>query len=354
MQKKIVALLVGASVSGAAMAQSNVQVYGVVDVGIVHMDTGGRKNLNTVDNGMNLPSRLGFKGSEELGNGLKAVFVLEYNIAPDQNSGIGDPASKTRFTGSQSRQTYVGLSGDFGTALAGRLQTAGFDFACTYNPVAGGAFNVTDRMNASSLLQCGNAGRADNAVAYVSPTFGGFSFAVNHSRVTEDANAQPTGSDATANLLAGSYTAGPLKLGVVWSKLSNSNTTANDDVREYGLGGTYDFGVLKSFAMYQNKKVDEKAADSKWALGVSIPFQVKNTVKLAYGQNRIKSGGLNDANAKAYSVVYNYDLSKRSQLYAGYTRIDNQANASTNFAGDFTVGNGATGNLVAFGMTHKF
>lgn len=354
MKKKIIASGVTALISCASMAQSNVQVYGVVDIGYVHFSADRVKSLNTIDNGMNAPSRIGFKGTEDLGNGLKALFTLEYNIAPDQNSGVGDPASRTRFTGTQARQQYVGLSGNFGTVVAGRLQTTGFDFACSYNPVAGGAFNVTDRMKAATVLSCGTGGRRDNAVAYISPSFGGVSFAYNHARVTESAATQPTEKDAYANLLSITYANGPLKLGTVYSKVDARHTVAADDTREYGLGGSYDFGLLKAFAMYQNQKQEGLSSDSKWALGVAVPVSAKGTVKAAYGQNRIDSGVANNADAKAYSLVYNHDLSKRTQLYAGWTRVSNERNATTALAADFVVGNSADGNLFATGVSHKF
>lgn len=355
MNNKIVVLGgVAALVSASAVAQGNTQIYGVVDVGYVHFRADDKKVFNGIDNGMNQPSRIGFKGSEDLGNGLKAVFVLEYNIAPDQNSGIGDAASRTRFTASQARQQYVGLSSSaYGTVVAGRLQTAGFDFACTYNPVAGGAFNVTDRMRAATIVVCGNGGRRDNAVAWNSPSFAGLSFAVNHARLTETAGTTNK-NDASANLLSVSYVNAGLRLGAVYSKMEMRDTAADDDVREYGLGAAYDFGILKTFAMYQNWKVDGQSSDSKWALGVAVPFLERNTVKLAYGQNRIRSGGLSHADAQAWSVAYNYDLSKRTQLYAGWTHLSNERNATTAFASDYVVGNGADGDLLAFGVSHKF
>ena len=198
--RNIIAAGIMLALAGGALAQSNVTVYGTVDVGVAHMSSSGIKSQNVVDNGLNAPSRLGFRGVEDLGNGLKALFTLEYNIAPDQNSGIGDAASKTQWTGSQSRQAFVGLSGDFGTLAAGRLQTAGFYFACSYNPVAGGAFNTSDRMKGASLLVCGNPGRADNAIGYTSPSFGGVSLSLNHARVTESASAQATAAPAKTSV----------------------------------------------------------------------------------------------------------------------------------------------------------
>ena len=363
MNKKIIALALTAMLSGGALAQSNVQIYGTVDVGYLRFSADERETANHIDNGLNSPSRLGFKGSEDLGNGLKALFTLEYNIAPDQNSGIGDAASKTIFTGTQARQQFIGLSGGFGTLLAGRLQTAGFDFACSYSPVAGAAFNVTERMKASTVLQCGTGGRRDNAVAYVSPSFGGLTFAVNHARVTENA-ATSTVSDAYANLLAATYANGPLKVGAVYAKVEQRHTLVSDDIREYGLGAAYDFGFLKAFAMYQNQKQDDKAGkDSKWALGIAVPVTTKDVLKLAYGQNRIDSTAQNKADAKAFTALYNHSLSKRTTLYAGWTHVRTEKNGFIDMASGLRVGgadfNGnpigtATGNLLGAGVTHAF
>ena len=353
MRLKLLALAVATLGSTTAFAQSNVTIYGSLDVGFAHMSSSGLKSANVVDNGLNAPSRLGFKGVEDLGGGNKALFTLEYNIAPDQNSGVGDAASKTQWTGSQARQTFVGLTGDFGTVVAGRLQTAGFNFACAYNPVAGGAFNNTDRMKAASLLVCGNPGRADNAVAYVAPTFGGLSLAVNHARVTENAATQPAGNDAYATLLSATYNNGPLQAGGVYSKISMKNTVVSDDVREYGLGASYDLNVAKLFAMYQNKKVDNVNADSKWAVAVTVPVSTAGLVKVSYGRNSIKSTAADD-NSSAYSLVYNHAMSKRTTLYAGYTHIGNGTAGNVSVKGDYVPLAGNNANFYAVGVTHTF
>ena len=353
MKRKLIVALGAMAGLNMAFAQSNIQTYGVVDLGYAHFRANGT-HMNAIDNGLNLPSRLGFKGVEDLGNGLKALFTLEYNIAPDQNSGIGDAASRTRYTGSQARQQLVGLSGGFGTVVAGRLQTTGFDFACSYNPVAGGVFNVSDRMKAATVLVCGSGGRRDNAVAYISPAFSGLTLAVNHARVTEDPTAQATGNDAYANLFSANYANGPVKVGAVYSKISAKNTVASDDTREYGLGGAYDFGVAKAFAMYQNQKVQGTESDSKWSVGVAVPVSNAGTVKAAYGKNKIHSGGLNNADSQAYSLVYNHDLSKRTQLYAGWTHIDTDKKGTLSLASDVTVGTDSKGSVIAMGLTHKF
>ena len=353
LSKNIIAASLGLAFAGSVLAQSNVTVYGTVDVGVAHMSSSGIKAQNVVDNGLNAPSRLGFRGVEDLGNGLKALFTLEYNIAPDQNSGVGDLASKTQWTGSQSRQAFVGLSGDFGTLAVGRLQTAGFYFACSYNQVAGGAFNTTDRMKGASLLVCGNPGRADNAVGYTSPSFGGLSLSLNHARITESAALQQSGSDAYANLLGLTYTQGPLQAGGVYSNKSMKNTWADDNVREYGLGASYDLSVVKLFAMYQNQKVGSQGADSKWAIAATAPVSAAGTVKLSYGRNHLGSTPNSD-NSSAYALVYNHALSKRTILYAGYTHIGNGNGGTVTVKGDYVPLAGNNANLYAMGVSHNF
>lgn len=351
-RKSMVLALIPAC-AGLAQAQEGVTVYGTVDVGLAHLSSSGLKGQNVVDSGLNAPSRLGFRGSESLSDALKAVYTLEYNIAPDQNSGIGDVASKTQWTGSQSRQAFVGLQGDFGSLLLGRLQTAGFVFACSYNPVAGGAFNTTDRMKSASQLVCGNPGRADNAVGYVSPVWGGLSLALNHARITENASLQPTGSDAHASQLALSYRRDALQAGAIYARKAMQNTLADDDVRELGLGASYDFGVAKLFAMVQNQQVGNATSDTKWAVATAVPVGAAGTVKLSYGRNRLGSTAASD-NSSALSLVYNHALSKRTVAYAGVTRVGNGDVGNVGIKGDFVPLAGQNARLLAVGLSHSF
>ena len=194
MQKKIIALAVAALASTAAFAQTNVTIYGIADASVSATTNLGATTGQTgfkVNTGTLSTSRIGFKGVEDLGNGLKALFTLEYGLAIDDNTGIG--------TGTNiARQQFVGLTGGFGTVIAGRLQTTGLDFT-----VAGSALGVSAPLGATNVatgtglingqqLITGLYGRQNNAVAYVSPSFGGVVVAYNHARVTENALASNT------------------------------------------------------------------------------------------------------------------------------------------------------------------
>lgn len=322
MQKKIIALAVAALASSAAFAQSNVTVYGVVDVGGLYQDgQAAGKNQFSVNSGVLSTSRLGFKGVEDLGNGLKAVFTLEYGLAVDQNTGIGA-------TSALARQQFVGLTGGFGTVIAGRLQTTGLDFTVAGSALGGstglGATNVVGGPGATGGTQLLSAfSRANNAVAYVSPSFGGVTFAYNHARMTEAALGTNT-ADGYANLLSASYAAGPITAGLAYAKLSNANTPASDDNKEWGIRGGYDFGVAKLQATYQQQKNDATSAvgkDKKYVVSLSAPIGAKVAVIGEYAKLAKDSTSIAD-DSKAFTLASTYALSKRTTGYAAFVHLN--------------------------------
>jgi predicted porin len=354
MQKKIIALAVAGLVSGAAFAQSNVTVYGVADMYYAYSsaNTANQDTSHHINSGGLSGSRIGFKGTEDLGNGLKALFVLEYGLTADNKAtGVG--------SGAATRQSFVGLTGNFGTVVAGAAQTAGYNFACATGPVAGSALDVYHNIGARNLLSCSHDGRASNAVAYISPTFSGLTFAYNHARVTEGVNrttaaaTNPT-SDASANLLSASYANGPLSAGLIWSKISMNNTSGGDDVTEWGLRAAYDFGVAKLFGSYQNIDTGVVGGgdqdDSKWTVAVAVPVSAAGTVALQYADNNMDA---NNADSKGWTLAYTHAMSKRTTAYAGYSRISNDNGASKNFGLGTPLG-GDRASVLAVGLRHTF
>ncbi len=324
MQKKIIALAVAALASSAAFAQSNVTIYGIVDMGYKHTDySGASKSVNSIDSGSLSTSRIGFSGVEDLGNGLKAVFKLEYGLTADSNATIGN-----------ARQQYVGLSHAMGTVVAGYLQTAGYDWAASALPTSGSTqlstlYNIVNR---GGVVHA--AGRAGNAVAYISPTFSGLTVALNHARLSEVANTTGV-SDTYANVLGLNYANGPVTAGLVYNKISAA--AANSDVDELGVKAAYDFKVAKVSAAYQKFDSDATTgSDSAWGLGVAVPFG-KSSVSAEYSKGKMEEsqtvGFQNDR--KAWNIAYNYSLSKRTTAYAGYLSVNDDTVANAVAAGDF-------------------
>lgn len=370
MQKKLIALAIAGLASSAAFAQSNVTVYGVADV---YYGTGGSTGTATrtaVNSGGLAGSRIGFKGVEDLGNGLKALFTLEYGLNMDDTSGVGTTAAGA----GNARQQFVGLTGGFGTAVAGRLQTAGYDFSGATNALHGTAINplqsVTANTNASTYGLIHSSSRANNAVAYISPSFGGVTIAVNHARLTEAANAT-TGSDAFANLLSATYVNGPLTVAAITTSAvvtPNLTGTTTYNVKENGLGGSYDFGVATLKASYLTRKVADNDSNKAWQISGIVPVSAVGKVVLGYAKNTIKTAttGINFApgalntdslDSKAYTIAYLHSLSKRTTLYTGYAHLSNEKNATLATALGGTVAastNGTASRTFVAGINHSF
>ena len=333
MQKKIIALAVAALASTAAFAQTNVTIYGIADASVSATTNLGAANGQTqfnVNSGTLSTSRIGFKGVEDLGNGLKALFTLEYGLAIDDNTGIG--------TGTNiARQQFVGLTGGFGTVIAGRLQTTGLDFTVAGSALGGsaplGATNVatgTGLINGQQLIT-GLYGRQNNAVAYVSPSFGGVVVAYNHSRITEAA-LTTNNTDSHGDLISVSYDNGPISAGAIYTKATMADTLANDNLKEWGIRGGYDFKVVKLQATYQQAKQDNITVgkDKKWVVSATVPIGAKVNVIGEFASLSADSTVAND-DVKVGTLATTYALSKRTTAYAGFVAKRSQVlNADTN------------------------
>ena len=348
MHKKKLFLAIAGLASGLAAAQSNVTVYGLIDAGFNQVRSDGKKSVNSIDSSQSAGSRLGFKGTEDLGDGLKALFVLEYALSNDTNSALG---SASKWSGTVTRQSYVGLSGNWGTVVAGRLQGAAFNWACSYSPLTGGIFGTDMRLGAQTSLTCATAGRAENAVGYISPSIGGFTVELNHVRRTESASTTNVPDDY-ANVVGVTYRNGPLQVGAVYNDVNRNQTGANTDIREYGLGASYDFQVAKLFATYANNRIDGQQTQSKYQLGASVPVSAKGTVHASYAANSMIGTG---TDSHVWSTAYFHDLSKRTMLYAGYGRMGNQSGASLSMAAPPEAAvNGGNSSVIAMGVKHSF
>jgi predicted porin len=361
MQKKIIALAIAGLASTAAFAQTNVTVYGVADMAYAYSFGGGQGSQHNAVSGGLSGSRIGFRGTEDLGNGLKALFTVEYGVELDSNLGIGQVGAANTATAvnttTGARQQFVGLTGGFGTVVAGRLQTAGYDFSCATGPVAGSpALDPLAKLGAAALLSCGSAGRANNAFAYISPSFSGLTLAYNHARVTEQA-ASSNADDVYANLLSAQYANGGLKLNLTYARADDNDEIGLpvvgtvDKRTEYGLTGSYNFGVATVYATYQTIRNDGFSRDKKWSVAAAIPVGAKGTVAVQYAGNSIDTA--NNADSSAYTLAYTHALSKRTTAYAGYSHVVNDGGANR-AAGFQAVAAGKDPSIVAMGIRHMF
>jgi predicted porin len=380
MRKNNIALAVAAFASCAAMAQSNVQIYGIVDAGVAHIEADGKHSTNKVESGMLRTSRFGFKGTEDLGDGLKAVFVLEYRLNVDSNQTIGgsfttDANGVQGSASGPARQQYVGLASNLGTVVAGRINTTAFDWAVKYTVLGASIFDVTgnNAMAAGSRVNPLADIRASNAVAYKSPTFYGARLDVNYARPIE----QAASGDGRVNMwqVGGYYDNGPLSVGAVYDAVKGDGTAALTlsslnfargagfpvpatsiaydtlDIKSLNIGGSYDFGLAKLKATYQGDKFNTLARNKVWGVGTEIPVFAKGTVHLVYSKSVVNT--LANADSSGFSLAYTHDLSKRTIAYVGYSR---QSNDAAGTAGNWQASPVAGGNVttVAAGLTHMF
>jgi predicted porin len=359
MQKKLIALAVAGLVSAPVFAQSNVTVYGIADAGIgvgKHGDNDFRGVLSGVLSG----SRIGFKGSEDLGNGLKGVFQLEQGF--DIGNGAAADPARTAF----SRQAWVGLQGAFGTASLGRQYAPGY-FTGPYDVVDGSSIGPQSILSNGSgmTITPNSAARWDNSVAYQG-TFMGLTTRAIYSAKTNENDTFVLGnqvSKASADDAWGlgvDYANGPLRVGGMFHRVkTDTGLASNDAGKEWLVGASYDFGMLKLAGSYQRGE-DIGALDDEakvWQLGVAVPVGPAGNVLVAYGRaDNELTGGLDDAGAKSWTVGYTHALSKRTTGYVVYNRTTNEDDTS-NYG---VIGNGGSGDLgenssvFTVGVRHTF
>jgi predicted porin len=378
MKKSLLALaVIGAFTGSAFAADSSVQLYGIIDMGVVHYSglkptTGtGTVSSTGLDSGGQSSSRIGLKGSEDLGGGLKAIFQVETGFCAagtNQNTDGKGGNSKGYCSGGgfMQRTSMVGLTGGFGTVVGGRVNTFAWNSELAADPFGGGMNGKLD--NLSGIAFAGLQ-RVNQAVAYITPNFGGFTGAAVYSFAPTSAqiNLAQDGNTTRAYELNGNYKNGPIFATLDYVHLSNidaltPNASSGNADKFWQATGGYDFGIAKVSAVYQNLKADAlDGNNTTWMLGATVPVG-PGAVLVSYAQNKnnLRAVGAADSGnntAKQYAIGYTYSLSKRTNLYTSYAHISNDTNTA------LAVGDSSTSNLgvagqsssgFALGIRHKF
>ncbi|AVZ80209.1 porin [Zoogloeaceae bacteirum Par-f-2] len=340
MQKKLIALAVAGLVSAPAFAQSNVTIYGVLDTFVGYSKAGEAKATGLISGGL-AGNRIGFKGTEDLGNGLKASFVLEQGFNIDD----GQPSSSRQFH----RQAWVGLKGGFGAVALGRQYAPGYFATSTHSAVSAGPLDPQAVLSAGLSINPGSAARWDNSLTYKTPNMSGFTASAIYSFTgTSGTEVGDDRNDSNDLGLGLDYKNGPLGISYVYH---NTEDKTKNEVAEHYIGASYDFGVAKLIASYQVANFEPAAGsdyDAKVAyLGAIIPVGAGN-IHAAVGK---RSDDRADRDATSYALAYTYGLSKRTTLYAGINRTSNDDNAAFGSVLDAT---GENETAYALGVNHKF
>ena len=338
MKKSLIALAVLAA-SGAAMAQSSVTMFGIVDVGVGHVSA--TNSVSGVTQSGNSSSRLGFRGVEDLGGGLKAGFWLEGAVSPDVGTGAGGGASGPGFE--FKRRSTVSLAGNFGEVRLGRELTAGYSKPSSYD--------VFGQVGLASF-QGWSVTRVSNGVSYNTPgNLGGF-FGTAHYGFGEVAGNNSAGSYFG---LAGGYENGPLSVSLAGDQLK-STTAGASALKTFSVGASYDLGMVKPAFIYHTEKTGA-VKNNSLMLAVSAPVGPGRLIG-SYARYDLKNSS-NDSSALAVGYVYN--LSKRTAVYGTYAHMNNKNAAARNLNGvsgsfnsNVTVGAGENVDGYQVGIRHSF
>ena len=315
--------------SSAALAQSSVTLYGRVNTTVEHQKVGDDSITGMANNS----SRFGFKGVEDLGGGLKAGFVLESGFNSDSGTGSGwtHPTSGMSFA----RQSEVNLSGGFGMLRLGNFTPESYyataDYVGLHNHDTGSS---SDALYYDPVWFGGLSTK--NKIAYRAPAMGGLTLEASASLHEKDPTVGPrkNGYDLAAN-----YNMGALALGAGYSQVN--------DNKQFALRGFYTLGQFLLGGYYQRNDED--------VLGTRNNFRLAGAYMLGASEFHLNVGranswsNVNDSAATQYTIAYNYNLSKRTKVYAFYTKLDNKAGASY-----ISGTSGIDFSSVAIGVRHNF
>ena len=351
MKKSLIALAVLAA-SGAAMAQSSVTLFGIADVGVGYIKNSGGNDAYGLTNGGLATSRLGFRGVEDLGGGLKAGFWLEGGLTLDDGNSSGFNFK---------RRSTISLMGNFGEVRLGRDLTAGYKTSGydMFGQVGVGSF-LGWYSNISGTTGDADGVRASNLIGYHTNNIAGFKGGLQYG-FGEDSGSNKRNRYLGAYL---GFDNGPLSVTVAGDR-NNFNGSlpvvvgvTNTDRTQLSLGASYDLGMLKLSGLVQRVEFEPVGSSfdrkyDNWLLGVSAPVG-PGTIKAQYASYDLK-GSSNDA--QQLSVGYQYDLSKRTAVYTTVSYLKNKngsgvslvANGLSNPAG---AGNNQTG--LQIGVRHAF
>ena len=348
MNKTLLAIVALALLDAGAFAQSTVTVYGKVDLGGV-LDSGGKAGKSVrLSSGVTGGSRIGFKGVEDLGGGTKASFQLETGYCAD--SAAGAPNFCTGSNQFMGRQAHGDLSGAFGQLTAGRVYSLDFINQTTADP-----FGTGYAGDSQNLFGDKGTTRLNNALQYTTPNFDGFT------ATAEAAFGETTGNWKANREVGGALTYAKGPLWIDFTMLHQDNANGVDASRKnYELGATYDFGVVKIHGLVERAKGDPTGAarplDALDLLGgVTVPLAggslLASYVRHDDRTSRSAPGG-GDRDASQWALGYNYPLSKRTSVYTAYAHLTDLHGAAFTVGNATDAGTGTRGfNL---GVVHNF
>ncbi len=339
--KKLIAAAVATAVIVPATSMAAATLYGKI-----HMDTSFSDNGTISDLSVNTnSSRIGVKGSEDLGGGLKAVYAMEWGVDMRGSGALSN------------RHRYVGLAGGFGTVLAGRLSTPA--------KVIGRKTDLFGDRMGTTRAQNGGTGAvidiyAPNTLAYVTPSMGGFNATLAYVTDGTGTSADNNDNDAFSGNIV--YSNGPVYAGIGYTKLSGGIFGSTTDQSYWRIAGSFKMAGARIVGSYTDiSDASGVAGDDStiWHLGGSYKFG-SNTAKIQYVSRGDRNLVAGDDGSDNITVGLDHAFSKRTTAYVSYSHTSNDTNSSDTPWSHGSVGlstggtAGTTAKAFTLGMIHKF
>jgi predicted porin len=340
MKKSLLALAALTAFTGVASAQSSVTLYGIVDAGVRNTKNGSAGSYNSLVSGGQSTSRLGFRGIEDLGGGMRAGFNLEGQVDTD-TGGTGFNFA---------RRSTVSLIGGFGEVRLGRDFTAHYSNMAIADPFGQVGVATSANLRGSYLTQGSIASgtRTNNQVMYFLPAMGGLYGQINLGA------GEGTGDKYTGGRLG--YAAGPLNVGVGYGKTERG--VAESETTSFSASFNMGFATLMGF--YDMSEFNNGVAGAGnvsndvdlISVAMTMPLG-KGTLKAQYTKSDSSSASYD---ATMFGIGYVYNLSKRTSLYSAYGKVSNDGTAkfTAGSQGPAGIKGGESSTGYEFGITHTF
>ncbi|TWO68260.1 porin [Caenimonas sedimenti] len=355
MKKSLIALAVMAA-AGAASAQSSVTLFGIVDA-TLQFGRGNVSDRNQLGNSGYNSSRLGFRGTEDLGGGMSASFWLEAGVNNDNGSGqatnTNNQASGNPIAGiaggqglTFNRRSTVSLAGNWGELRLGRDYTPHFWNLTVFDPFG------TNGVGTTATLNTGFTGvttvRASNSIGYFLPrNLGGFYGQVQY-YMGENADPSAGGveDDGSGLSLRVGFATGPFNVAFAYGKTE----FAAGDIKQMNLAGQWDFGMAKLMGQIVRDENGATDADG-WLIGALVPVGA-GEIRLAYSTYKVDTAAA-DPKQRKIALGYVHNLSKRTAVYATYAQVKNSGGSAVGLNGAVTAANSSSRGL-DIGIRHSF
>lgn len=341
--KKLASFALLAGLAAAANAQSSVTLFGVLDVAGRYVKN-DQTSLKSLSSGGFNTSRLGVRGTEDLGGGLNASFWLETGINPDN----GTTSDANRFW---NRRSTVSLSHvAYGEVRLGRDFTPTYNGYTNYDTFGSNGIAAIDKFFPSTL-GTGNPSidtgtRADNLVSYFTPgNLGGF-----FGQLSVAAGEGASGKRYVGGRVG--YAAGPLNVSGAYGETEVTPVGGEDKYQVYTLGASYDFGVAKVLGLFGETKFGNLKTDV-YEIGTHVPVGA-GVIRASYARVNNKGGAIDADDANQFAIGYVHNLSKRTALYTTYARVNNKGAATYAVATTPAMTGGKDSTGFELGLRHAF